>query len=342
MKEILIGDNETGKRLDALLRQTLPSASSGFLYKMLRKKNITLNGHKADGSERLAMGDVIRIFFAEETLNKFSAAKSSTSDSSISAPLVRNADYFIDCMRRIENKGKIEIVYEDADLIAINKPAGVLSQKSSPDSESVNEWLIGYLLNKGIITPDQLLTYRPSSVNRLDRNTSGLMLCACNLNAARVLSNALKGREIHKYYQCVVHGKYDSDALLRGFLYKDNSNIVKIIHDNKKVPENVKSYEMNVRILQYNNDHNVTLLEIELVTGRSHQIRAVLSDLGFPIVGDQKYFSAKNNKLLCQKFNITHQLLHAQRIEFPDDFDDRLISLQGVVLIAENMFPALF
>ena len=338
----MIGDNEIGKRLDALLRQTLPSASSGFLYKMLRKKNITLNDHKADGSERLAKGDVIRVYFAEDTLNKFSAIKSSSSDSSISGPSIRSAEYFIDCMHRIENKGKIEIVYEDTDLIAINKPAGVLSQKASPDSISINEWLIGYLLNNGIITPDQLLTYRPSIVNRLDRNTTGLVLCACNLNAARVLSNAVKGHTIRKFYHCIVHGKYDNNAVLRGFLVKDNSNFVKQIPEGSEVPKNAKSYEMKVSDIGYNNNYNASMLEIELVTGRSHQIRAVLSDLGFPIVGDKKYFNPKYNNLLCEKFNITHQLLHAQRIEFPADFDDRLVLLRGTILTAKNKFPVLF
>ena len=342
MKEILIGDNETGKRLDALLRQTMPGASAGFLYKMLRKKNITLNHQKADGKERLGKGDVIRIYFAEETLNKLSVGTIPTSNLDHRGASAQKADYFIDCFRKVEKKGHIPILYQDKDLIAVNKPAGLLSQKSSPESVSLNEWLIGYLLNQSIITPDQLLTYRPGVVHRLDRNTSGVVVCACNLKAARVLSNAVKDRRMQKYYRCITYGKYNAEAELKGFLAKNNSNCVKVISGEKQVPKDAKSYEMNVRLLDYNNDRNLSYLEIELVTGRSHQIRAVLSDLGFSIVGDPKYFGAINNKLLCKEFNITHQLLHAQRLVFPDDFSDDLTSLNGVIIEAEDKFPPLF
>lgn len=341
MKEILIGDNETGKRLDVLLRQSLPHAGSGFLYKMLRKKNITLNGHKADGTERLAKGDLVRIFFSDDTLNKFSGTKMSTSDLDDTGPENVNAGYFINCYEIIENKGKIGIVYEDEDVIVINKPSGLLSQKSTPESISVNEWLIGYLLTKGIITPDQLFTYRPSVVNRLDRNTSGLLLCACNLKAARALSKAVKERRVGKFYRCIVYGKYIGRAVLRGYMLKDNDNFVNVFEEDENVPENAKYMESKVTFLKYNNTHDVSLLEIELVTGRSHQIRVSLFCEGFPIVGDRKYFRPENDSVLLKEFNISNQLLHAYRLDFTCFHDDDLPGISGRILTAEDMFPPL-
>lgn len=327
--------------MDALLRKSLPNAGSGFLYKMLRKKNITLNGKKADGTERLAKGDVIRIFFAEETLNKFSGVNTKASDLDDFSPQDDPLEYYDDCYRKIENKGKIQIVYEDADLVVINKPKGILSQKSTKESISINEWLIGYLLSKRIITPDQLFTYRPSVVNRLDFNTSGLLLCACSLKAARVLSKAIKDRSVRKFYRCIVYGKYNAGAVLRGYIVKNNNNFVNVCSGDDPLPENARSIESKVTFLEYNNINDVSRLEIELVTGRSHQIRASLFSAGFPIVGDRKYFDAKNDRLLCKKFNISSQLLHAYRLEFPDNFSDLLPALNGVILTAPEMFPPL-
>ena len=153
MREIRIGEAEAGQRMDKFLFRCLPGAGKSFLYKMMRKKNIVLNGKKATGSELLKAGDALKIFFSEETLEKFSAEPAETK-------------HVLD--RRL-------IVYEDEQMIAVNKPAGMLSQKAVPSDVSLNEYLTGYLCRE----KDTLAAagrFRPGVCNRLDRNTSGLVL----------------------------------------------------------------------------------------------------------------------------------------------------------------------
>lgn len=342
MKEICIGKNESGKRLDSFLNGYLSGATPGFLYKMLRKKNITLNNRKADGKERLVKGDVVRIYFADETLSKFIDPKFKNALNGDFSDFKKIGDDYAIAYKKIENRDNIEILFENDDLIVLNKPAGILSQKSKTDDLSINDWLIGYLINSCKITPEQLMTYRPSVVNRLDRNTSGVMLCACSLLSARVLSKALREHQIRKFYRCVVCGKYNAGAVLHGFMTKDSSKNVNVFRTENSGSEKAKYSETKVELLDYNNALDVSLLEIELVTGRSHQIRSSLCASGFPILGDLKYSGDKNNKQLSKKYNISHQLLHAVRLEFPEDFEDGGMGVSGRYFEAPDMFPPLF
>ena len=201
MKEIVIGNNEQGKRLDAFLAGYLPNASKGFIYKMLRKKNITLNGKKAEGTEKLKKDDSIKIFFSDETFEKFRP----NSGSAISKQFEFKA---------LKALGELEIIYEDANILLVNKPAGVLSQKSQKEDISLNDWLIEYLLKKGDITASELETYKPSICNRLDRNTSGLVICAKSLFGARTMNGMLKDRTLDKYYRTIVSGKVSDSSRL--------------------------------------------------------------------------------------------------------------------------------
>ena len=154
MKEFIIEENEAGQRFDKYLAKLLREAPKSFFYKMLRKKNITLNGKKATGNEKLLKGDTIKLFLSDETFDKFAG----------SSQVARAY-----C--------ELDIVYEDPDIIIINKPAGMLSQPADDGEPSLVEYLTGYLLKKGDLTEEQLKTFRPSVCNRLDRNTSG-MVCA--------------------------------------------------------------------------------------------------------------------------------------------------------------------
>ncbi|MDE6700251.1 MAG: RluA family pseudouridine synthase, partial [Acetatifactor sp.] len=165
MQEITVGTNQAGQRLDKFLHKCLPEAQNSFLYKMLRKKNITLNGKRAEGRELLQQGDVVRMFFAEETFLKFSGQSGKSE--------------YLKAYRQLED---ISVIYEDKERVILNKPAGVLSQKAKDSDLSLNEWLIGYLLETGAITAGELCTFKPSVCNRLDRNTSGLVLCGKTLH----------------------------------------------------------------------------------------------------------------------------------------------------------------
>lgn len=307
MKEITIGANEAGKRLDSFLKSYLKEASGSFIYKMLRKKNITLNDKKADGKEKLCNGDHIKIFFSDETFEKFTG---------------KNTGSFTEKGLAISRFGKLPVIYEDKNIVLVNKPAGVLSQKAEPQDISLNEWLIDYLLESGSITQATLSTYRPSICNRLDRNTSGIVICAKTLTGARKMNEIIKDRSVEKYYRTIVQGKIFEGMALKGYLNKDEkSNKVTILKDDPK-SEGYSYIETEYVPIKYDSENDVTLLEVKLITGKPHQIRAHLSSISHPIIGDVKY-GGKIQK------GLNYQLLHSYRLVFPHQMEEPFTSIQG-------------
>ncbi len=305
MREIVIGSNEADKRLDKFLNFYFNEASSGFIYKMLRKKNITLNGKKADGTEKLKINDVIKVFFSDETFEKLKGeALKNESDG-----------------KALDKLKNISVIYEDDNIVLLNKPFGVLSQKAKADDISLNEWLIEYLLKKGVISKDSLSSYRPSICNRLDRNTSGLVICAKSLIGARTMNDLISKRNIDKYYRTVVFGYLSKPLSLKGYLSKDEKkNKVDIKMSD---PGDGYSYiETDYEPIEYIKDRDLTVLEVKLVTGKPHQIRAHLSSIGHPIIGDVKYGGQKVGSL-------SHQLLHSYRVRFPDNLEKPFDILSG-------------
>ncbi len=319
MKEIVIGSNEEGKRLDGFLSGVLKEASKGFIYKMLRKKNITLNGKKAEGKEKLSKGDTVRIFFSDETYEKLRGASGDTKS--------QNA------IKVTEKLGELPVIYEDGNIVLVNKPAGVLSQKAKPEDLSLNEWLIEYLLQKGEVSKGSLETYRPSICNRLDRNTSGLVVCAKTLSGARYMNELIRDRGVNKFYRTIVYGRVDKGLLLKGYLYKDESTNKVSIKANDPGDERYSYIETEYNPLEYLPNENLTLMEIKLITGKPHQIRAHLASIGHPIIGDIKYGGKKYGKL-------NYQLLHSYRLEFPEDMKEPFEELSGKEFVAE--LPAIF
>ena len=203
MKEIVINENEAGQRLDKFLGKLLKEAPASFYYKMLRKKNIVLNGKKATGNEKLTAGDSIKLFLSDETFEKF-AGKRQTNDLAASVPNIA-----------------LEIVYEDHDVLAINKPAGMLSQKAKKEDISANEYILQYLLESGTITRESLHTFKPSVCNRLDRNTSGILVAGKTLNGLQQMSKAFRERSMEKYYLAIVAGHISKPIRIECFLKKD-------------------------------------------------------------------------------------------------------------------------
>ncbi len=295
MRQFTIGENEAGQRLDKYLKKLLPDASGSFLYKMLRKKNIIWNGKRAEGSEKLKVGDTVNIYFSDETFDKFSRSKKNI----IRLP---KPELFLD------------IIYEDADIILFNKPAGMLSQKAKPHDVSANEYLISYLLWKGEITESSLATFRPSVCNRLDRNTSGILTAGKSLKGLQELSQMLRARTVKKFYRCIVAGIVSESSHIRGFLSKDERTNRVFIHDTEC--KDAKYIETSYTPICADGEN--TLLEVRLITGRSHQIRAHLASVGHPIIGDIKYGKPKINEKWRKQCGIKNQLLHAYRMEFPD------------------------
>ncbi|MBR3602167.1 MAG: RluA family pseudouridine synthase [Lachnospiraceae bacterium] len=333
MQEFKIGANEAGQRFDKFLHKYLKEAGTGFLYKMLRKKNITLNKKKADGKEILSVGDEVQFFFSDETFLKIRgnvalqnpAGKRNQNliAKNISGSDKTNKNMFIQYETAYERLKGIEVVYENEHILLLNKPAGILSQKSEPSDLSVNEWLIGYLLRHKKISKEQLDTFKPSICNRLDRNTSGLIICGKSLMGSRQMNLLIKERKIRKYYRTFVKGKVEKGTYIKGFLKKDeklNKVFLKESVDNEK---DYMPIETAYEPIIYKN--GCTYLEVELITGKTHQIRAHLASVGHPLLGDEKYGDKTWNRSFREIKLPKWQLLHSYRIEFPEmdgDFEE--------------------
>ncbi len=320
MREIRITDNEAGKKLDKFLNQYFSEAGMGFLYKMLRKKNIVLNKKKATGKEVLKADDVISVFFSDETFDKFAN---------------NNMDKYGEYKSAFERFGSIPVIYEDSNVLILNKPAGILTQKAENSDLSINEWLIGYLLNKGEYSKEELVSFRPSVCNRLDRNTSGLVICSKSLKGARKMSEIIKDRSLKKFYRTIVTGTLKEDMHIDGYLIKDEKeNTVKLF---TREVEGSSKIETSFRVLDnFSKEQGLsfTELEVELHTGKTHQIRAHLSSIGHPVAGDTKYGISNYNKFLKEKFGLKYQFLHAERVEFPN-MDEEFEVLSGKIISAE-------
>ncbi len=345
MQQAVIGPDQAGQRLDKYLRRLLPGAPDSFLYKMLRKKNLTLNGKKAEGKEILLTGDEIKLFFSEETYGKFAADSRKTEASE------ENLSQYSLAYRRLHGIG---VVYEDPHVLILNKPAGILSQKSVAGDLSLNEWMIGYLLQNGSLQEKDFALFRPSVCNRLDRNTSGLVLCGKTLAGSQGLSWAIRERHVGKFYRTIVLGWMEEPCKLEGYLTKDERNnrvsVAPLAGGQKErvKAQNGKTGEEQdkqqgaqhgrpgeaperspapVRIacrplsFSYPNGGGgreaLTCLEVELLTGKSHQIRAQLAEAGFPLLGDYKYGVPSVNDRFKAEYGLPFQLLHACRLEFP-------------------------
>ena len=291
MQKFIVTPNEAGQRVDKLLFKYLNTAPKSFIYKMFRKKNIILNHKKCDGSEKTAVGDEITLWLSEETIEKFRETKKVEK---------------VPC--------HFKVIHEDKDILAINKPAGLLSQKAKPEDISVNEEAISYLLDNHSITEEQLKVFHPSVCHRLDRNTSGLLIIGKSLYGLQHMSEILKERTAKKYYLCLAEGILCLPQHIKGYLIKDEATNQVFISQEPVTG----SHQIETFYKPLGHNGYQTLLKVELITGRTHQIRAHLASVGHGIVGDGKYGSEKVNDWFRRHYHLKHQLLHSWRIEFDD------------------------
>lgn len=299
MRIITISELEADQRFDKYLRKLFKNTGSGYVYKMLRKGAIKLNGKKAKGDVIIKTGDEVRLYMTDETIDEYTGKF---------ADAMPEFNSYKTAYKKFKNH--IEIIYEDRYVLFINKPVGILSQKAEKDDLSCNEWLIGYLLSEGKITPDELMTFKPSICNRLDRNTSGVLICGKTLKGSQKMNELIKNRSIRKYYRTFVKGNFQKELKVSGYLKKDYlRNKVSIsdeITDGSEPIETVFTPIVSKPDISY--------IEVELITGKTHQIRAHVASLGHPVLGDYKYGDRKFNEAYTRK---RYQLLHAYRIELP-------------------------
>ena len=307
MKQFIITDNEAGQRFDKYLGKLMKDAPASFFYKMMRKKNITLNGKKATGNEKLNKNDEVKLFLSDETFEKFSG--------------------------HVEVKKavcKLNVVYEDEHVLFINKPVGMLSQPDDSGKMSLVEYLIGYLEEKGEVSGETLKTFKPSVCNRLDRNTSGIVAAGKSLAGLQELSKLLHDRTIHKDYLCVVKGNVTKEDYIKGFLHKDEKTN-KVIVSREKTAD---ALPIETRYTPLFLNGKMTLLKVRLITGRTHQIRAHLASIGHPLAGDGKYGDERFNQYFREKYHLKNQLLHAYELEIPE-IEGKLQYLSGRKFTAE-------
>ncbi|PLX30610.1 MAG: RNA pseudouridine synthase [Clostridiales bacterium] len=281
LKEIIVQEDERDQRIDRFLLKLFKNTTRGNIYKLLRKKVIKLNGRKAKPEEFIKEGDSIQIFLAEETLNSF-VIKEKKIDAVSSG---------------------LDIVYEDENILVLNKPRGLLTH---PDSKEY----ANTLSSKVIVYLEECCsrTFKPAPVQRLDKNTSGIVLFGKTYDAMKKYNALMRKRAFRKYYLAVVEGEIPSSGEVVGYLEKDNSkNRVALTSDRR----NPDAKKVHTKYKPLKGFEGYTLMEIELLTGRAHQIRVSMASIGHPIVGDTKYGGSK-------KYGVSTQLLHAYKMIVED------------------------
>ncbi len=306
MRKIIIDKSNENQRIDKFLKRYMPNAAGAFIYRMLREKKIKLNDQKTSGNVILRAGDEIKIYFSDSTLEIFTNQKCQTAND-------------VRALQKIELRlFEKNIIARSDDILLINKPAGMLSQKAKKSDISVCELLIEYLKSKNETDDEKLLTYRPSVVNRLDRNTSGVLICALTLKGAQCISEIIKQRTIKKEYLCLVIGKAEKEMTVEGYLVKDaGSNKVRIISQKEAVSVKHERIKTLFRPVIY--EKGLTLVSVELITGKTHQIRSQMAALGYPLAGDPKYGDAGFNAKLKREYGLNRQFLHSYRLQMPTD-----------------------
>ncbi len=287
MKEFIVGKNDAGQRLDRFVSKTVPLLPASLLQKYIRLKRIKLNGKGSVRDARLSQGDVLQLYINDEF---FDTPKEENAYLTVSTP-------------------KISIVYEDENILLADKKPGqaVHPHDGAEYGKTLIDHIQAYLYAKGEWKPRQEHSFTPALCNRIDRNTGGIVIAAKNAEALRILNQKIKDRELDKRYLCIVHGTLKpKDGTLKGYLFKDSAQ--NRVYISQKSQPGSKTCATNYRTLQTKD--GLSLVECQLITGRTHQIRAQMAFAGHPLLGDGKY--GKLDKRYDRKF----QALYSYKLLF--------------------------
>ncbi len=291
MKEFVISQKEQNQRIDKFVRKVLDNAPLSFIYKIFRKKDVKANGHWVDISYVIKENDVIRIYISDEQLADFSKPR----------PIVAS-------------KFNAEIIYEDENILVINKNKGILVHGcESEKCMTLSNQVLNYLYSKGEYDPSSK-GFTPSPAHRIDRNTSGVVMFAKNLPSLQALELLFKDKEgLEKHYIALVCGEVTKNGEVNAPLLKDaDSGLVKVASIKNGAKSALTHYVLIENIKSY------SLLDVSILTGRTHQIRVHMSYIGHPIVGDAKYGDFKANRLFKEQFKLDSQFLHASKVKIID------------------------
>ncbi len=312
MKSFTVGKNDAGKRLDKFIQKAIPSLPSSLMYRFIRTKHIKVNKKRAEISTKLTEGDVVEAWINDEFFEK-----TEPKYDFLSAPV------------------KLDIVYEDENILLVDKKQGVLVH---PDDKEFSDTLIGriqhYLYDKGEYDPEAEHSFRPSLANRIDRGTGGIVIAAKNAEALRILCDKIKDREIDKKYLAVIHGTPKrKEAILEGFLEK-NADKNKVYLKNSR-EDGALTIKTGYRVIDSKN--GLSLIEVDLFTGRTHQIRAHMASIGHPLLGDGKYGKLAADK----KLGFTRQALYSYKLTFSFATDGGILEyLNGKTFTAKKVWFA--
>ncbi len=303
MQILKIKRNDAGQRLDKFLSKAVKGLPMSLMYKFIRTKKIKVNRHRAEQKYILQEGDEIQLFIKDEFFD------SPEKDSSVGT--------------LASIRPKLSIVYEDENIMLINKRPGVLVHEDTEGADNtLNMHLKAYLYQNGEYDPEDEQSFAPALCNRIDRNTGGIVIAAKNAEALRVMNQKIKDGQVSKFYICAVHGVPKvKQTTLCAWLKKDSSNNMVTISDQKR--QGYKEIITKYKVLASRGDR--ALLEIDLVTGRTHQIRAQMAHIGHPLVGEGKYANNRSDRAEGYKY----QALYAYRIRFDFVGDDCLAYLAG-------------